>query len=87
MKNQIGQHQISEDDIIRVNIHKNLLEEFRIRKEEYEKSLKYKINGGTPIISQLCAEILKRERTNSKHKIEIEVHKIKGMKRIETVLL
>jgi len=80
-------NKITEDAIIRINVHKSLLEEFRLRKEIYEKQLGYKINGGTPIISQLCAKILEIERTDKNKKIVIEVHKVKGLKRVETFLL
>jgi hypothetical protein len=80
-------NRISEDEIIRVNIHKSLLEEFRIRKELYEKKIGYKITGGTPIISQICAKMLEQERTGKRDKIVIEVHKIKGLKSVETFLL
>jgi len=79
--------ELKESEIIRVNIHRSLLDEFRIRKENYEKKLGYRINGGTPIISQICAEILKRDRENRKDRIIIEVHKIKGLKRIDTIFL
>jgi len=79
--------EVNESEIVRVNIHKDLLAEFKLRKELYEKKLGYRFNGGTPIISQICAEILKRNREKSKDKIIIEVRKIKGVKKIDTVFL
>lgn len=83
----VQNNSIKEEDIIRVNIHKNLLKEFQLRKEEYEKKVGYKINGGTPVISLICAEILKKDRENKKDRIVIEIRKMKGLKRVETVFL
>lgn len=80
-------HKVADNDIIRINVHKSLLEEFKVRKEQYEKKLGYVINGGTPIISQICAKMLENERLGKKDKIIIEVHKIKGLKRIDTIFL
>jgi len=77
----------NENEIIRVNIHKSLLEEFKLRKDLYEKKLGYRINGGTPIISKVCAEVLKRDREKRTDRIIIEIRKIKGLKRIETIFI
>ena len=81
------ENKISREDIIRVNIHRRLLEEFELRKGIYEKKLGYTINGGAPVISLICAEILRKDRENDKNRIVIEVRKIKGLKRVETLLL
>ena len=80
-------NKIPDEEIIRINVHKSLLEEFKTRKEEYEQKIGYKINGGTPIISQICAEILKHQRNGNKDKIVVEVQKVKGLKRVDTILL
>ena len=80
-------NKMSDDELIRIFIHKSLLEEFRVRKEDYEKKLGYKINGGTPVISQLCAKILEKERTGNKDRILLEIHKVKGLKRYDVIFL
>lgn len=81
---------INASEIIRINVHKSLAEEFRIRKEIYEKAINYKINGGTPVVSELCARILAKQRTmkiGDPEKIVIEIRKIKGQKKIQTLFL
>jgi len=80
-------NKIPDNEIARIHIHKSLLDEFAIRKSLYEKKIGYRINGGTPIISQICAKILEKERTNNKDKIIIEVRKVKGLKRVESIFL
>lgn len=80
-------NKIPDNEIARIHIHKSLLDEFAIRKELYEKKIGYRINGGTPIISQICAKILEKERTNNKDKIIIEVRKVKGLKRVESIFI
>lgn len=75
------------EELSRVFIHNTLVEEMRIRKEDYEKKLGYKLDGGTPVISNICAEILKRQRLGSKDKIIIEFHKIKGKKKNSIIIL
>lgn len=75
------------NDLVRVWIHKDLLEEMRIRKEIIESKLGYKVDGGLPVSSQLCAKILKQHREKEGKRITVEVQHIKGTKRGEVFFL
>lgn len=76
-----------EENLIRVSVHPNLIAEFKARKEMFEKKVGYKIEGGYPIISKICAEELKRNREKNKKQVRLEVNKVKGIKKSRVTFL
>lgn len=75
------------EQLSRVFIHNDLVDELKIRKEILEKKLKYKVEGGVPIISKICAEVLKKQREKNTDTVKIEFYKVKGAKRIRFLIL
>lgn len=78
---------MKENKLARVWVHESLEQELKIRKEEFEKQIGYPIAGGLPVISEVCAEILRQQRMGKKDKIVLEVRKIKGIKKSEILIL
>lgn len=72
-----------EENPIKLWVHPALAEEFKVRKEILEKKVGYKINGGIPIVSKICAVELKKRRLHEKGKIEIQVEKRKGEQKFD----
>jgi aspartate-semialdehyde dehydrogenase len=75
---------------VRINVHPTLEDEFKYWREKFEDLAGYKIEGGKPVISKICAHILKELRTKSareEKKIIIEVRKVIGLKRVKIVFL
>ena len=73
---------------IRIYVHPMLAEELKKRKELLEKELQkkgngYSLNGGMPIVSKIAAIELKNKREGIKKKINIEIQKVKGVKKNE----
>jgi hypothetical protein len=72
---------------VRVWVHPALIDELNKRKEILEEETGYKINGGMPIVSKICALELKKNREKDKKIIRAEIHKVKGIKKNEIVEL
>lgn len=74
---------------IRVHIHPELELEFQHWKTKLEEKAGKKLEGGRPIISKLCAEILKTLRLEPKTKrnIIIEIRKIPRVGKYEVFFL
>lgn len=78
---------MEDDEIKRCYVHVDLVNEFECRKEAYEKELGYAISGGIPVISKICAEILRKQRLKEKDPIKLEVTKLKGIKKSSLTFL
>jgi hypothetical protein len=70
-----------------IQVHPELIREFNLFKEELEKLTGYPIKGGNPVISKLVANILKQRREQNVKNIQLEVHKVKGVKKNEIFFL
>jgi hypothetical protein len=86
-------HKLVIDDSIepvRIHVHPSLEDEFKFWREEFEKIAGYEIAGGKPIISKICAHLLKQLRTKKSReekRIIIEIHKIVGLKKSKITFL
>ena len=76
---------MSDERPTRIWVHPQMVEELNKRKELLEENTGYCIKGGMPIVSKLAAEELKRLRERDKNNINVEVLKIKGIKKNEIV--
>jgi hypothetical protein len=68
-------------------VHEDLVREFQLFKEELERLTGYPVKGGNPVISKLVANILKQRREQNIKNIQLEVHKVKGVKKSEIFFL
>jgi hypothetical protein len=70
-----------QEAVVRIYVHTDLVKEFDEWKQALVNIGKYPIAGGTPIVSQVCAEALKRLRTKDCNKVQVHLEKMKGLKR------
>jgi hypothetical protein len=74
-------------EIKNVQVHISLLEEFDLMKKEIEEKAGYPLRGGNPVVSKICAQILKDRREKRKNKDCFEIRKVKGEKKKEILYL
>jgi len=80
---------INEEEKISVvmRVHPILLDEFKIKKIEFEYILKHKIKGGMPIVSKAIAMQMKEIRLkNNIQDYDIQYSKVKGEKKIKLLI-
>lgn len=75
------------DELARVWVHPDLVEEFKQWKLKIEEKSGRPLKGGVPIISKIFAEILKNDRLKNKKTVKIELQKLKGLKKNEVIFL
>jgi hypothetical protein len=76
-----------ENELARIWCDQSLVEEFKEWRTHLEEKTGNKLNGGSPTISKICAEILKRIRTKNKKVLRLEITKIKGLDKCEVNFL
>ena len=78
-----NEYDMEDERPIVILVHPLLKLELQKRKEEMEKHLGYVLHGGIPIITKIAALELKKLREKGCQNINIELHKKKGVKRVE----
>jgi hypothetical protein len=70
---------------VRCWVHQLLIDEFKLRKEILEKETGYKLSGGLPLVSKIAALELKKNREKNRKIFNIELSKIRGVKKNKVI--
>lgn len=69
---------MGDEDVSRIWVHPSMEEELKKWQEIFEKKTGFPAKGGIPIVSELCARVLKAVREKEKKTITVQFYKIKG---------
>jgi len=75
------------EDPVKIRVHPLLVKELQLRKEILEKKSKYKIYGGLPMVSKICALELRKRRLKEKGIIEVHLQKRIGEKKSDVFIM